>query len=127
MNALLSVKTKNAIKRVAAEKGLSCIVFALWRNDIINGQKVGCTGFVTNPDTGKVIFISTGDARFLPDWINGHLYREAKCFGDYGGSHSNNKFSEGYEATALAEAVVKELLSDKLQFPADDSKRCSAE
>lgn len=50
---LLSVKLRNQLRKLnpALEVEL--------KNTNINGRKVGCSGYVTDPHTGRVIFVDT--------------------------------------------------------------------
>ncbi len=51
----LSQKVKNLIKKLNPENNY---IFNL-KNIDVNGQKRGCSGFITNPDIGNVVYITT--------------------------------------------------------------------
>lgn len=70
------------------------------RNVRINGQLQGCSGFVTNPATGKIAYVST-DANHGHS-IDNALYRSAEHTRDYRGGL--NKFASYDE---LPRAVVE--------------------
>jgi hypothetical protein len=65
------------------------------KNVRINGQLHGCSGFVTNPDTKKIAYISTDT---LPDMA---LYRTAEHTRDFRGG--KNEYASH---TKLPQAVV---------------------
>ena len=108
--ALLMTKAKNAIRRYADVHGVD-ISFTNWRNDNVNGQKVGCSGFVTNNETNKVVYVNTSDARFIANMT--FMFREARSATDYGGHHSRNQWSRERSAESLADGVVAELIRAK--------------
>ena len=89
--ALLMTKAKNAIRRYAEFHGID-VSFSNWKNDNVNGQKVGCSGFVVNNATNKVVYVNARD---------------------YGGAHSRNQWSGEKTAESLAEGVVAELMRPK--------------
>ncbi len=72
----LSQKVKNLIKKISPENNY---VFNL-KNIDVNGQKRGCSGFITNPDTGNVVYLTTEYCQA------GHfMYRYAENDHDYRG------------------------------------------
>ncbi len=72
----LSQKVKNLIKKANPDHHY---VFNL-TNVIVNGQKRGCTGFITNPDNGSCVYITTEYC------AAGHfMYRYADGIKDYKG------------------------------------------
>lgn len=107
--ALLMTKAKNAIRRCAEARGID-VSFLNWRNDNVNGQKVGCSGFVVNED--KVVYVNTSDARFFTANMT-FMFREARSVTDYGGAHSRNQWSRERTAESLAASVVDELTRPK--------------
>lgn len=96
---LLSIKLKNQIKKVKPE-GLEYHI----KNIIINGRKVGCSGFVKNLENGKIVYVNTEMSCFGP-LAGKSLYRTAISLKDYTGGR--NHFATNDE---LAEKVVEMLL-----------------
>lgn len=90
--AVSMTKVKNAFKRVAPDLVLSL------RNSRVNGQLQGCTGFVTDPATGRVAYLST-DANHGTN--SQALYRTAAHDKDYQGG--TNRFCDVDE---LPERVI---------------------
>lgn len=88
-------KLKNALKR------LDDTLVAKLSNVRINGQLQGCSGFVTDPATGRIVYVSTdvnhGTTRQA-------LYRDAAHDRDYTGG--SNRFAEMAD---LPQAVVERL------------------
>lgn len=78
--ALLSTKLKNQIKALDTD-----LVVEL-KNVRVNGEALGCTGFVTNPDTGAVTYVCTDNNHGLNTKA---LYRTAKHTKDYTGGRNN--------------------------------------
>ena len=107
--ALLMTKAKNAIRRYAEFHGID-VSFSNWKNDNVNGQKVGCSGFVVNNATNKVVYVNTTDARCA---YTTFMFREARGTKDYGGAHSRNQWSSECTAESLADGVVTELTRPK--------------
>ena len=61
---ILSTKLRNALKA----SGLS-LRFDL-KNIVINGVKRGCSGFVTNEQTGTIVYVNTeGPCGFTPKYM----------------------------------------------------------
>lgn len=108
--ALLMTKAKNAIRRHAESSGVD-VSFSNWKNDNVNGQKVGCSGFVVNNATNKVVYVNAPDARGGTSMT--FMFREARDVRDYGGAHSRNQWSGERTAESLAEGVVIELTRPK--------------
>ena len=108
--ALLMTKAKNAIRRHAESSGVD-VSFSNWKNDNVNGQKVGCSGFVVNNATNKVVYVNAPDARGGSSMS--YMFREARDTRDYGGAHSRNQWSGEKTAESLAEGVVAELMRPK--------------
>ena len=109
-SALLMTKAKNAIRRCAEARGID-VSFVNWRNENINGMKVGCSGFVTNLATSKVVYACAPDARGGSSMT--FMFREARNTSDYGGAHSRNQWSRERTAESLAASVVDELTRPK--------------
>lgn len=108
--ALLMTKAKNAIRRHAESHGVD-VSFSNWKNDNVNGQKLGCHGFVTNQATGKILYVCAPDARSGSSMT--YMFREARSVTDYGGAHSRNQWSRERTAESLAAGVVDELTRPK--------------
>lgn len=74
---LLATKLKNAIQK----KGDYTVEL---NNISINGRRIGCSGFITNPTNGKIVYVSTEKPAFaaLDDYS---LIRYAKSTSDYVG------------------------------------------
>jgi hypothetical protein len=86
-------KLKNALVKIDP-----ALTVAL-KNERVNGQLQGCSGFVTNPSTGNIVYVSTdcnhGTSR-------GALYRTATTTRDFSGGA--NRFAAYDE---LPRAVVE--------------------
>lgn len=108
--ALLMTKAKNAIRRRAETQGVD-VSFVGWHNDNINGQKVGCSGFVIDNTTSKVVYVNTTDARSCA--YTTFMFREARGTKDFGGHHSRNQWSRERTPESLADGVVAELMCPK--------------
>ena len=94
MYTLNAVKLRNSIHALAPDLKVEL------RNVRINGALQGCSGFVTDPDTGRVVYVSTdrnhGTVRDI-------LVRVARHTKDYVGGP--NTFTP-YEADAAASGIV---------------------
>jgi hypothetical protein len=101
---LLATKLKNQIHAIDP-----AITVAL-RNVAVNGRKMGCSGFITDPRTGRVVYINTDDNH----GTNTRAYfRGARDTKDYTGGL--NQFA-GYDA--LAETAVHFLkMGDQRLWP----------
>lgn len=108
--ALLMTKAKNAIRRCAKVRGVD-VLFVGWHNQNINGMRVGCSGFVVDNTTGKVVYVNAPDARSALSMT--FMYREARDAKDFGGAHSRNQWSSERTAESLADGVVAELMRPK--------------
>lgn len=74
---LLATKLKNMLKKTG-------IYEVELRNISINGQKVGCSGFITNQTNGKIVYINTEKPVYAT--LQGkNLIRYAKSTSDYAG------------------------------------------
>jgi predicted transcriptional regulator len=91
---MLANKLKNEILKLCPQG----IEFHL-KNIVINGRKVGCSGFIAAAN-GKVVYINTEGKL--------NLYREAKNIKDYVGGY--NYFTDDKQ---LPIAVVEMLMDDK--------------
>ena len=58
------------------------------KNIIINGRKVGCSGFISNPKNNTVVYINTEKSVFAP-LADKNLIRYAVNNKDYKGLHNN--------------------------------------
>ena len=80
MSALLMTKLKNGLKK----KGN--FEFKL-SNININGRKVGCSGFIINPESGVIVYVNTEKSYYYPLSCK-NLVRYAKTDSDYTGLHN---------------------------------------
>jgi len=90
---LAMTKLRNALVRLSPDLKVEL------RNVRINEQLQGCSGFVTNPATGKIAYVST-DCNLDPR-LGDALYRTAEHTRDYRGGL--NQFSSYVE---LPQAIV---------------------
>ncbi len=73
-------KLKNALLKIQPD------LLVELKNVRVNGQLMGCTGFVTNPGNGKVVYVCTDNNHGTsPD----PYYREAKSNRDYTGGRNH--------------------------------------
>lgn len=100
--ALLTTKLKNQLL------ALNPLLTVQLKNVSVNGTKMGCTGFVTDPDTSRIVYICT-DNNHNPAQTTGY-YRVARSTKDYTGGR--NQFA-GY--TDLAASVVTLLTSSTFE------------
>lgn len=77
---LLATKLKNQIKALDAD-----LVVEL-KNVRVNGAALGCSGFVTNPDTGAVTYVCTDNNHGLDTKA---LFRTARHTKDFTGGRNN--------------------------------------
>lgn len=101
MNELiLATKLINAFKK-ANRKYNYDLQFDI-KNIIINGEKRGCSGFVTNKENGSCVYVDTEQ----PCCLNlGVMYRYADNNKDFVG-YSNRWTGRNYNADSLANAVL---------------------
>lgn len=94
---ILMTKLKNALQ--LKNKYLECHL----KNISINGDKRGCTGFIHNPKTGKIVYVNTEKSCYGPleKYV---LWRYAENLKDFTGKQ--NQFC--YE-NDLVSAVVNAL------------------
>lgn len=78
---LLSIKLKNLIKECPASNGIDFDFYL--KNIVINGQKIGCSGFVVNKKNGNIIYVNTEKPVY--DGLKRYLYRYADSINDYRG------------------------------------------
>lgn len=93
---LKAVKLRNQLHKINPDLKVSV------KNTRINADTVGCSGFVTDPATGRIVYVDTEESCVGL----GLLYRTAAHTRDYTGGR--NRFTT---AADLAESVV-ELLND---------------
>lgn len=93
---LLATKLKNQLKAIAPD-----IVTHL-KNNRINGNPVGCSGFVHFPDSAKIVYVDTELGL-----LKKPLYRGARHHEDYTGGR--NRFSESLDT--LAQDIIDHLNS----------------
>ena len=107
---LLKTRLHNTIEKIAKEKGLF-LKYDI-NNVSVNGIKKGCSGFITNTETGSCIYINTEHSCFGPI-SDKSMYRYAKDNKDYSSTsiiNGNNRFCPD---DFLAENVVKLLIEGK--------------
>ncbi|MCB5280465.1 hypothetical protein [Arthrobacter sp. ES1] len=98
MKALLATKLRNELLAIKSDLQVQL------RNVDVNGIKMGCSGFITDPATGRVVYVNTDHNHGTNfDRAYFRVAREAK---DYRGGR--NHFS-GY--TELADAAAELLKS----------------
>jgi len=108
--AIMMTKVKNAIKKNLGNG----IVFKL-HNVSINGEKRGCSGFVTNPANGVTVYLDTEPSCYAETIY----YRFAKDDKDFSGCrnrHTNKNNFEGFiggicECLNMPEQYQRELVS----------------
>ena len=66
---LLATKLKNLINNAYPDNNY---IFEL-KNIKLNGQSRGCSGFIKNPETGSVIFLTTEKTGC--SWLKDYMYR----------------------------------------------------
>ena len=71
-------------------------------NIIVNGEKRGCSGFVTNTQNGSCVYVNTERTCF-PD--SGVMYRYANDNKDFHGYH-NRWTSADYDVNSLAKNII---------------------
>lgn len=92
-----SVKLRNAIKRIDPTLKVEL------RNVRVNGQAMGCAGFITNETTGRIVYVDTDHNHGLS--YDKALYRTAAHNKDYSGGR--NHFSDWDGLAAAVVALVK--------------------
>lgn len=102
---LLKQKLRNAVLRYGSE-----FDFEL-KNILVNGQKRGCSGFITNLQNGVTVFVNTEKSVYQP-LSNKVLVRYARDVKDFGGSHSHNT----YVNYADIAAYINTMLNDKSEY-----------
>ena len=74
---LLATKLRNMVQKLGN--------YEIKLNNIsINGRKIGCSGFITNPVNGKIVFVSTEKPAYAA-LHKKNLIRYAKSTSDYAG------------------------------------------
>ena len=94
----LMTKTRNSIK-----KTLPGIVDNL-KNINVNGRKMGCCGYVSNPKNGKTIYLCT-DVLSAP--YGSYYYRTAPEMNAPTSLHGNNCWAKTFES--FIEKICKEI------------------
>jgi len=77
---LLSTKLKNQILAIDP------VLIVSLKNISVNGVKFGCSGFITDPRTGRHVYVCTDHNHFTNTTA---LYRTAKDTRDYTGGMNN--------------------------------------
>lgn len=90
MKPLLATKLKNQILAIDS------VLIVTLRNVTVNGAKFGCSGFITDPRTGKHVYVNTDHNHHTNTRA---FYRTARDTKDYTGGQ--NHFAS-YEDVAQA-------------------------
>lgn len=103
---LLSIKLRNAVNRELKQAGLDFQASYQLKNTYVNGQRRGCSGYITNVNTGICVFVDTEES-VLSSLSGKCLYRYAK---DENGIPFRNPGGKGRNRWAaekeLAQCVV---------------------
>ncbi|MET3172882.1 UNVERIFIED_ORG: hypothetical protein ABIB52_000710 [Arthrobacter sp. UYCu721] len=97
MKPLLALKLRSQI--LAVNAGLTVQL----KNVAVNGTKMGCSGFITDPGTGRVVYLNTDHNHGTS--YNHAYYRVAQDTGDYRGGI--NHFSDYASLAEGAAALLK--------------------
>lgn len=103
---LLATKLKNLINNAYPD---NTYIFEL-KNIKLNGQSRGCSGFIKNPETGSVIFLTTEKTGC--SWLKDYMYRYESQKHGFG----RNRW------TSSQEELIKEihkLLADSMETASD--------
>lgn len=103
---LLATKLKNLINNTYPDNNY---IFEL-KNIKLNGQSRGCSGFIKNPETGSVIFLTTEKTGC--SWLKDYMYRYESQKRGFG----RNRW------TSSQEELIKEihkLLADSMETASD--------
>lgn len=80
--AILKTALRNRIRKHGGEN------FEFHTNNInLRGVRVGCSGFITNPENGKTIYVDTEETCYIP-LADSVLWREAKHLKDHTGGQN---------------------------------------
>lgn len=101
---MLATKLKNRILTVADENDLP-LRFKL-KNITVNRRNVGCSGFVTNIQTGSCVYVNTEHSAYAP-MSDKVLYRYARDEKDFSSSGLKNGWNNFCLDSELADNVVK--------------------
>lgn len=97
---ILATKLRNAFKK-ANKKYNYDLQFDI-KNIVINGEKRGCSGFVTNKENGSCVYVDTEK----PCCLNlGIMYRYADNNKDFMG-YSNRWTGRNYDTDSLANVIL---------------------
>lgn len=95
---IMTTKLKNAILRHSGKMNLR---FTL-KNIIINGRKLGCSGFIRNLDNNSVVYTTTEES--VASWLT-FMYRRADGEQDYGSRRWFNQWTKTKDLDELAECI----------------------
>ena len=96
MKPLLATKLKNQITAIDS------VLIVTLRNVSVNGVKFGCSGFITDPRTGRHVYVNTDHNHQTNTKA---LYRTAKDTRDYTGGQ--NHFASYEDLAAAAVSLLK--------------------
>lgn len=92
MKPLLAVKLRNEINSIDP------VLIVTIKNVSVNGVKMGCSGFITDPRTGRHVYVCTDNNHGTN---TNALYRTAKDTRDYTGGMNNFASYEGLARSAV--------------------------
>lgn len=93
MKPLLATKLKNQILAIDPTLAVNL------RNVSVNGVKFGCTGFITDLKTGRIVYVNTDHNHHTNTTA---LYRTARDSKDYTGGPNNFASYEDLAESAVA-------------------------
>jgi len=92
MKALLATKLRNQITAIDP------VLIVTLRNVSVNGVKFGCSGFITDPRTGKHVYVNTDHNHQTNTKA---YYRTAESTKDYTGGMNHFAYYEDVAAAAV--------------------------
>lgn len=105
---LLATKLKNRILLAAKPEDLPLKIEL--KNIVINGAKRGCSGFVTNMQTGSCVYMDTEKSVYGP-LSDKCMYRYARDSKDYSSNRLQNGWNRWATDDELPEQVIRLLRS----------------
>lgn len=104
---MLATKLKNQILVAAREEDMP-LQFKL-KNISINGRKVGCSGFITNMQTGACVYVNTERSVYGPlsDKVLFRYARDEKDFSSNGLANGQNRFCADDKLAANVLALLR--------------------
>lgn len=111
MKPLLKTKLTRQLETECKRHGLYAEIIEL-NNISVNGDKRGCSGFITNTQDGSCIYIRTEKSAYAP-LADLSLYRYARDNKDYSSNGLSNGQNHWATDNDLASAVIKLLLDGR--------------